>query len=146
MPACYAINLAARLLSQTIARRLALLGMSPGQLSALLALYEHEGRTQTELARIVDVEQPTMALALRRMQRDGLITRVPDNRDGRRSLVYLTARARDAETAVQAARRDIDAAVLNGLSPIEQHTLEHMLSRLIANLEAVLDDASAPTS
>jgi hypothetical protein len=37
----------------------------------------HEA-TQTELSRLIGIEQPTMAITLRRMERDGIIKRSPD--------------------------------------------------------------------
>src|SRR5882757_4292236 len=74
----YQVNLLARLMEQALRRRIAVHGVVPGQFPALLALYEREGRTQSELCQLVRIEQSTMANTLNRMQRDGLVSRSPD--------------------------------------------------------------------
>lgn len=58
-------------------RRLTAVGLSVGQWPVLLALLEEDGLTQSELSRRLDIEQPTTANTLQRMQRDGLIHREP---------------------------------------------------------------------
>ena len=47
--------------------------------------------SQSELARIARVEQPSMAQLLIRMEHDGVVKRLPDPVDGRSRLVSLTA-------------------------------------------------------
>jgi len=143
MMVCYAVNLAARLYAQAVAGALAPLGIMPGQLPALLALYERDGRTQTELARFTQVEQPTMAVTLRRMERDGLITRVTDAGNRRQQQVCLTPRAHAARAAVQTLCRGIDEAGGAGLDAEEYAELRRLLARLIATLQSV---GSLPSS
>lgn len=132
--ACYAINVAARLLGARIARDLEPLGLMPGQIPALLALDHCDELTQAELARITRVEQPTMALTLRRMEQDGLIVRNPDERDARRRRIRLTAGARDLLPAMQRARDQVDAQALQGLTPAERRQLDRLVQQLIGNL------------
>ncbi len=135
---CYRVNLAARLTGQAIAVDLAPHGVSPGQLPALLALYEQDGRTQTELAKIAGVEQPTMALTLRRMERDGLISRVIDETNRRRQLIYLTGRAHEVQDVVQSLRQRIDRIAVARLTA-QQHTdLQRLLAVMTETLQAHL--------
>ncbi|MEU0009066.1 MarR family transcriptional regulator [Streptomyces sp. NPDC006314] len=138
---CYTVNHAARLLGQAITHRLAALGASPGQLPTLLALYGRDGLTQSELARHTGVEQPTMALNLKRMERDGLITRSPDPTDARRALVHLTDRAKAVRTDIQALRAGIDTQALAGFSPEEHAQLRALLDRLVNNLHTLTSPA-----
>jgi len=63
------------------------------------SLYEDEVVPQTQLARI---EHPTMALTLKRMERDGLVSRHADGDDRGQSRIRLTARGRKAEASVNA--------------------------------------------
>ncbi|MEU4356096.1 MarR family winged helix-turn-helix transcriptional regulator [Streptomyces virginiae] len=134
---CYTVNYAARLLGQAITTRLAALGASPGQLPTLLALYERDGLTQSELARHTGVEQPTMAVNLKRMERDGLITRRPDPTDARRALVHLTEKAKAVRSEIQALRAGIDTEALTGFTPEEHAQLGRLLDRLVANLHTL---------
>ncbi|MEV5320320.1 MarR family winged helix-turn-helix transcriptional regulator [Streptomyces sp. NPDC052687] len=136
---CYTVNHAARLLGQAISHRLAALGVTTGQLPTLLALYATDGQAQSELARRTGVEQPTMAVNLRRMERDGLITRTPDPADARRALVHLTDKARTIQADVQALRSGIDAEALTGFTHEEHTQLAHLLNRLVTNLQHLTD-------
>jgi DNA-binding MarR family transcriptional regulator len=132
----YQVNHLARLLAQALRRRIEELGVVPGQFAQLLALYEQDGLTQTELSRRVRIEQPTMAVTLKRMERDGLVERVPDPSDRRRALVMLTERARRLEGDLTAGARAVNDEAVSGLSAAEISAFMRTLDRLIANLES----------
>jgi len=74
----YLVNHLARLLANALRARTAPDGVVPGQFAQLLALYEQDGVTQAQLCEQVSIDQSTMAHTLKRMERDGLIRRVPD--------------------------------------------------------------------
>jgi DNA-binding MarR family transcriptional regulator len=132
----YQVNHLARLLAQALRRRTESVGVVPGQFAQLLALYEQDGLTQRELCERVRIEQPTMAVTLKRMERDGLVERVADPNDGRRSRVLLTARSRRLEKRLTGAARDVNAVATEGLTDAEVESFMATLDRLIANLEA----------
>lgn len=131
----YQVNHLARLLAQALRRRIEGHGVVPGQFAQLLALYEQDGLTQSELRERVRIEQPTMAVTLKRMERDGLVERVPDPSDGRRALVMLTRRARGLEPDLTAAAREVNSVAVDGLDADEIDAFMRTLDRLIANLE-----------
>ena len=139
----YQVNHLARLLEQALRERIEPLGVVPGQFAQLLALYEQDGLTQAELCERVQIEQPTMANTLRRMERDGLIERVPDPADGRRSLVMLTAWARELEDDLVSAARAVNAAATEGLDEHDVTRFMTTLGAIIANLGAA-DQHSHP--
>ncbi len=143
--ACYRIAQAARLLDAVIAGRLAQYGVTPGQLPTLLALYDIDSRTQSDLARQIGVEQPTMAINLRRMERDGLIERRPDPGDGRKALVWLTKRARKIEAPIRTLRQEIDHDALDGIPHSRQRQLRRTLGQVVANLQDLKEEAAQPT-
>src|SRR2546428_9748990 len=91
----YQIALLNRLYDRRLQGALGDLGVAPGQFAPLVMLFEQDGLTQAELCRRINVEQPTMANTLDRMERDGLIKRKPDPEDKRRAAIHLTARAGD---------------------------------------------------
>ena len=66
------------------------LGLAAGQLPVLVSLKKSKALSQAELARIAQVEQPSMAQLLARMERDGLVERVDDPEDKRSRLISLT--------------------------------------------------------
>lgn len=135
----YQVNHLARLLAQALRERIEPLGVVPGQFAQLLALYEQDGLTQAELCARVRIEQPTMANTLTRMQRDGLIDRVPDPADGRRALVTLTPRARDLQDPLVAAARAVNTTATCGLDPAQTAAFLAALAGAIDNLDPTHD-------
>lgn len=132
--ACVDVVMVARLLSELMGARLQPLGVSLGQLPTLLALYDRDGQTQSELARATSVEQPTMAANLRRMERDGLVVRQPDPNDRRRASVRLTERALAIRQELQGQRAALDEAALAGVSATDRATLAGILEVMAGNL------------
>lgn len=132
----YVANLLARQFALAAQRRLARLGVQPGQLPALLQLYEREDRTQAELARTIGLEQPTMAKTLQRMERDGLVDRTADPNDGRQTLIRLTANGRALEHAVRGELQSVNAVASAGLGADEVQEFLRIGAKMIANLNA----------
>jgi len=132
----YQVNHLARLLAQALGARIAPLGVVPGQFAQLLALYEEDDLTQAELVERVRIEQATMANTLQRMERDGLVDRVPDPHDRRRARVVLTERARRLQGDLTAAARAVNEAATSGLSDQEVADYLRITAVLIRNLEA----------
>ena len=91
----YQIGLLSRLFDRRLQEVLREQGVAPGQFAPLVMLFEQDGLTQAELCRRINVEQPTMANTLERMERDGLIKRKVDDADRRRALVFLTQKAKE---------------------------------------------------
>ncbi len=131
----HVVNYLARLFARALYRRIGPHGVTRGQFPILLMLWEREGVTQTELAERLAVEQPTMANTLKRMERDGLIRRVPDREDRRQARVHLTPRGRKLEEALTASARETNAAALAGLRTEERTLFLDLARRMVANLE-----------
>ncbi|MFC9502791.1 MarR family winged helix-turn-helix transcriptional regulator [Streptomyces sp. NPDC057002] len=132
----YQMNHLARLFAQALAVRIASLGVVPGQFAQLLVLFEQDGLSQRELCDRVRIEQPTMANTLRRMERDGLVRRVSDPSDRRRTHVLLTERARGIEKELISAADTVNAAATEGLTDAEIAIYLDLTAKVIRNLEA----------
>ena len=91
--------------------------------------------SQGELARLIKVEQPTMAQLLARMERDGLIRREPDPSDRRSSLVSLTEEAHAKLPAGREVLIQGNREAMRGLSENEVDTLIGLLRRVLTNVE-----------
>lgn len=129
------INYLARLFARALYRRIGRHGVTRGQFPVLLMLWEQEGVTQTQLAERLAVEQPTMANTLKRMERDGLIVRVPDAEDRRQAHIHLTPRGRALEEVLTDSARETNAVALADLDPAERQQLLALARRVIQNLE-----------
>lgn len=130
----YQVNHLARLMAVTLRGRIEPLGVAPGQFPQLLALYEQDALTQAELCDRVQVEQPTMANTLARMERDGLIERLPDPDDRRRSRVVLTPKARGLRDDLLAAAREVNSIATVGLNEHEAEAFLTAVSTAVGNL------------
>ncbi|MDO8359804.1 MAG: MarR family winged helix-turn-helix transcriptional regulator [Devosia sp.] len=130
----YVTNRAARLFIRALERRL--LHGGAGQMPVFLALIDGSAYTQTELARTAAVEQPTMANTLQRMERDGLIARMPDPADKRSSLISLSKLGRRRAAEAMEAALEVNAVGLAPLTAAERKTFFELIHRIIAALEA----------
>jgi DNA-binding MarR family transcriptional regulator len=108
----------------------------------LLALYDDDGPTPTDLAGAVGIEQATMTRTLQRMERDGLVRREPDPHDRRSVRIRLTRRAREIEPEVKAAAGRINTAVLAALPDEERQRVLSSLGTLIDAAQAITDTSS----
>jgi MarR family transcriptional regulator, transcriptional regulator for hemolysin len=131
------ISLAARGFARLSEARLKPLGFGVGHLPVLVALREGQTGSQRDLARFARIEQPSMAQMLARMERDGLIYRIPDPADRRSSQISLTQNAlsRLPEACAMLFQGNRDA--LTGFTEQEAAKLAALLTRLIANLDRV---------
>lgn len=131
------ISLAARGFARLSEARLKPLGFGVGHLPVLVALQDGAAGTQRDLARFARIEQPPMAQMLARMERDGLIERVPDPVDGRSRRVTLAAAAQARLPEAIAVLLQGNREALRGFSKEEAGLLAALLQRLIANLDRV---------
>jgi MarR family transcriptional regulator, transcriptional regulator for hemolysin len=131
------VGIAYRTFSRIVDVQLRELGFSMGQLPVLVALKHGAALPQSELARWARVEQPTMAQLLNRMERDGLVQRVPDPNDGRSRLISLTAQARKQLPKAKAVMDVTGEQATAGFSAQDLAQLTALMLRINANLEAV---------
>lgn len=120
----------AHLFARTLDERLVKHGVSVGQFRVLLVLWESEDLTQVEIARYLNIEQPTVAITLKRMERDGLIKTMPDPLDGRRTRIVLTERGQMLKEPLTAEAHYINEVAVKGLSADEITQLHNLLDRL----------------
>ncbi len=132
---CYKLNYLARLLMSQVNDEIKPHGVTQGQLPVLCCLYEDEGQTQAELCKNIQVEQPTMANTLRRMERNGLIYRVASDRDKRESKVFITEQTRNALGTLQVKRDKVIAGMTRYMSAEELETFHRLLDAAVQALE-----------
>ena len=129
----YLANHMARVFALALDAELHPLGLRLGAFPALLLLWEGDGLTQRDLVQGLDIEQPTMAATLTRMERDGLIQRSRDETDGRSQRIRLTARGRALEAPAKAAAQRVNAIALHGFGETESAAILQAMRRVIAN-------------
>jgi MarR family transcriptional regulator for hemolysin len=138
-------NRAQRLFGRITESRLRALGLGIGQVPVLAAL-EHGGSlSQRDLAKIAEIEQPSMAQVLSRMQRDGLIRREPDPQDARSSLISLTDAALSRLPAAREVLQQGSREALSAFDAADVEQLGLLLRRVVSNLERVARSERAPS-
>lgn len=89
----------------------------PSYGSVLLPLFEEDGLQMGELGRRSRLSKQTMTALVRRVERDGLVSRRTDPGDARATLVFLTDRARRFEPVAATVLGELDRAVRSRLDP-----------------------------
>ena len=134
------ISRLARMMGRIGESRLRRLGFGIGQLPVLVMLKNGGALSQKELTRVAQIEQPSMAQMLARMERDGLIARIPDPADGRSSLIKLTELALSRVPEARSILLQGNKEALVGFSDSEIETLTGLLMRVLANLENMVEN------
>jgi MarR family transcriptional regulator for hemolysin len=134
--AAFWINRASRGLLRNFDARLRPFGFAMSHLPVLRALAGGRSLSQTELAQVARVEQPTMAETLARMVRDGVVQREPNPKDKRGALVSLTRRSQARLSKARAALVQADREAMAGLSDAEKALLRQLLERVVRNLQS----------
>ncbi len=135
------LHFLSRLLMAQINQAIKSRGVSQGQLPVLCCLLDEEGQTQAELRDKIQVEQPTMANTLGRMERDGLIRRVPSETDRRQTRVYLTKEIRPAVAALQKKRDQVIDLMTRKMSEQEIETFNRLLDTAMQSLDSCETDS-----
>ena len=131
----YLVNNLARLLVEVLRKRIAPLGIVPGQFPTLLALWEKDGLTQKELLALVDIEQATLANTLTRMERDGLIIRKEHPADARARTIHLTEQGHSIRDEAYQTAMQINEEVLAELSDEETQEFLDYMRRVIGRMK-----------
>src|SRR6266581_5354397 len=109
-------------------------GISPEQVSLLVAIKYMPGIGVRELAAHERVSPPALSNHVDRLERDGLVSRTPDASDRRRVGLTLTDEGQRVLRRVRSRRTAWLATRLRGLSPEELDAVEaavEPLSRLV---------------
>jgi DNA-binding MarR family transcriptional regulator len=100
------------------------------QLSILVTLLERGPMRMTDLAAHERVRTPTTTVAIRRLEKLGLVKRSKDQTDLRAVLVAITDKGLAVHRESLASRRAALAAMLRGLSDEDRETLAKALEPL----------------
>ncbi len=111
--------------------------VTPSQASVLRRLEKDGPATSTALARAEGVRPQSMGATVAALEAAGLVTGATDPKDGRRTILSLTATAVEKFAAHRAARESwLFRAIQESLSPQQQHVLTEsiaLVGKLIAS-------------
>ncbi len=129
------IDIARRRIKQAVLRRVADRNLAPQQFWCLIAIHEHPGISQAELAQRVRVDAPTASRVLAALMRRRLVRTDADREDRRRTLLSLTVAGEKLARELAATAREVRGAVVEGMSDTDVEALRHGLRAVIANMD-----------
>ena len=110
------------------------LDITPEQWTILLALWERDGRMQSELCEATFRDAPTMSRMIDSLVRQGLVVRRNDAADARAKLVWLTDAGRAIKKKLVPAARALVERMTAGIPDQDMQTTREALRRMFANL------------
>jgi MarR family transcriptional regulator, organic hydroperoxide resistance regulator len=128
------LNNAARLSARRLSNRLAGYNVTPPQWGVLVALWEQDGLSLSELAKRSFFDGPTMTGIVDRLEKAGLVQRRRDSADRRVISVYLTDDGRRLQEQLPAVSEAANRDALAGIPDAEIDAFVATIRKIIANL------------
>jgi DNA-binding MarR family transcriptional regulator len=133
----YLVRDAHRAFQRLLEKRIAPHGVTRGQWYFLRVLWTEDGLSQRELSARVGMMEPTTVIALRSMEKTGLVRRVRSRDDRRKTHVWLSAKAKRMRDRLLAIARSINEDADVGIDRRDIETCRRVLMRMTANLDRI---------
>ena len=133
----YLVRDAHRAFQRLLEKRIAAHGISRGQWYFLRVLWTQDGLSQRELSARVGMMEPTTVIALRSMEKAGLIRRSRSSDDKRVTNVRITAKAKRMRAEMLTLARGINEEACQGVSREEFDAFRRAIARMTVNLDRV---------
>jgi MarR family transcriptional regulator, transcriptional regulator for hemolysin len=130
----YWINQASREILKRFEKRLRPQGFGMAYLPVAMALESKSPLNQKQLAEHINIEQPTMAALLKRMERDQIIFRQQDPNDRRAYFFYLTEKGYAHLPEVKNCLTEESERLVQSFSESEKEVLLTLLKKLVGDL------------
>lgn len=98
------------------------------------ALVHDDGCSQLELVRQTHLKAPTVSVALRRMEEEGLVERRQNEMDLRAVCVFLTEKGKAYNQQIRKRLGEIDDELMSGFTEAEIECLRQLLERMRDNI------------
>ena len=121
-------------------------GLTVPQFNVLIHLERHESRCLSDLSKRLLCDRGNMTRIVDRLERAGLVQRMPDGNDRRYVQVTLTTRGEEIRRAAMAQHRASLAQRVSTLSEQEITALEALMTKLQEGLQEYLDTLRSPAS
>jgi len=131
-----------RALQRALEARIRPYGITLGMWYFLRVLWEEDGLNQRALSVRAGTAEPTTVAALHAMERRGLVVRVQNRDDRRKSNIFLTKPARELRNLLLPEARAVNRIATAGLSAAQIAALKRILIRLRTNLAAARDSGA----
>jgi DNA-binding MarR family transcriptional regulator len=110
------------------------LGIKNSYRALLSQLYVKDGGTQLSLAEKTGMKAPTISITLRKMEKEGLVDRVVDESDLRKTHVYLTEKGRKTTEGLNEAICKINESFVDGMTADQEEFFIKSLEKIKSDL------------
>src|SRR5688572_7029553 len=131
----YLVRDAHRAFQHLLEKRIAPYAVTRGQWYFLRVLWTEDGLSQRELSTRVGMMEPTTVIALRSMEKAGLVRRVRSKDDRRKTHVWLTAKAKRMRARLLSIARGINDDADTGIDPKDIAVFRRVIAQMTANLD-----------
>src|SRR5438128_375712 len=129
----YLVRDAPRAFQRLLGKGIAGYGITRGQWYFLRVLWTQDGLTQRELSARVGMMEPTTVIALRGMEKTGLIRRVRAADDRRVTRVHLTPKARRLRDRLLQISQGVNDQGAEGIDAAELVRFRRVIARMTEN-------------
>ena len=132
---CFRLYTASRLITQAYHPLLAEYGLTYPQYLVLMVLWEKDSQPVNDIAKRLMLETNTVTPLLKRMEAEGILTRVKGEKDARQMIVKLTRKGHGLQTKLMNVPEAVGSAVLcESVTPETVPGLFGMLDDIIRQL------------
>lgn len=107
---------------------------------ALVYIADNQGVSQTELARLLGVETPSLVPVLDQLEQQALIERRPSAQDRRQKVLFLLPAATDIVSEIDRKRRALQQELMAGLTAEQQQALPQLLDAVLQQATRLLQE------
>ena len=100
----------------------------------MLAIADHDGLSQDELAKLLHIDKGAVAKRLRQLEEEGLVLRRQSDTDRRRYGIHLTEEGKAQIPKMKRRAMDLEEILCEGLTEEEKACYLACLDRSLANL------------
>ncbi len=143
----YRISITANAISDLIAGEYqARFGLKVPEWRVLAVLGDVSSSTQRDLVQAVRMDKVAVNRACKALANRGLLSRTPNDQDGRSHHLALTREGRKIYIDIMPLALEMERKVLAGLSLRDAEKLDSILTRLLESVEELIEQRSGPAA
>lgn len=131
----YLVRKSFRSVSRALEARTSEYGVTASQWHFLRVLWIEDGISQRELSQRVNMREPTTVIAVKRLEKAGLISRKQSVEDGRKINIFLTPKAKALKAKLMPLVEEVNNLATRGMTAKEKAELRRLLTKVNQNLE-----------
>lgn len=107
-----------------------------GHMGLIFHLYKHDGASQDELSKALEVDKATITRSVSKLEENGLVERQRDTTDQRINRIVLTESGHAVQNDLKNIALEWQMTLLEGFTDEERETLNSLFDKLMTNARA----------